>query len=332
MVKTSKTRSGQNDEAETTTKSTKPKVQVTCDKTSKAIEKECQKTGFAKNHETHKKDTKIPNTNKNLTLFSLDDFFEADFAHPTSRSSINESSCLLSRKTPSATFQKVDLSTENSLWNSGKVSFRVLETPRNDQTKNLFHRRAINLKSVNTFANLTNNHDCTEDVDEAKLISPYIVAYRHKIKKWRSPQKQEITIPPRMIELNQSQTTFCSCKTSQCLKLYCECFKSLGICGPNCKCEGCQNNTDNFQTRLSALNKTLTSTYGKNCYRPLSESFVNMKDSNPDFQKIDFSNLKKQEIFCRCKKSNCTNNYCSCHVGGKKCGPSCHCLECNNKV
>ena len=33
----------------------------------------------------------------------------------------------------------------------------------------------------------------------------------------------------------------CRCKRSQCQKKYCECFSEGVACGPECRCEGCEN-------------------------------------------------------------------------------------------
>ncbi|CAJ1907989.1 unnamed protein product [Cylindrotheca closterium] len=38
----------------------------------------------------------------------------------------------------------------------------------------------------------------------------------------------------------------CKCKKSQCLKLYCECFKIGRICAVFCKCNNCKNKKDQF--------------------------------------------------------------------------------------
>ena len=37
----------------------------------------------------------------------------------------------------------------------------------------------------------------------------------------------------------------CTCKKSQCMKLYCECFAKGGFCGIDCGCVGCSNTSDN---------------------------------------------------------------------------------------
>ena len=33
---------------------------------------------------------------------------------------------------------------------------------------------------------------------------------------------------------------------------------------------------------------------------------------------------------CNCKKSKCLKLYCICFAAGKSCGPTCHCIHCNN--
>ncbi|GLT54005.1 hypothetical protein SLA2020_272390 [Shorea laevis] len=48
----------------------------------------------------------------------------------------------------------------------------------------------------------------------------------------------------------------CNCKSSQCLKLYCECF-AAGIYCDNCNCISCQNNVENEAARQEAVGATL---------------------------------------------------------------------------
>lgn len=33
----------------------------------------------------------------------------------------------------------------------------------------------------------------------------------------------------------------CKCKNTGCLKMYCHCIKAGVLCGPRCKCTGCEN-------------------------------------------------------------------------------------------
>ena len=37
----------------------------------------------------------------------------------------------------------------------------------------------------------------------------------------------------------------CNCKNSRCLKQYCVCFARGGLCGPECACSNCANNSEN---------------------------------------------------------------------------------------
>ena len=47
----------------------------------------------------------------------------------------------------------------------------------------------------------------------------------------------------------------CTCKKSQCLKLYCECFASLSYCS-GCNCTNCLNTPENQTMRDRAIQAT----------------------------------------------------------------------------
>ena len=49
----------------------------------------------------------------------------------------------------------------------------------------------------------------------------------------------------------------CSCKNSQCLKLYCECFTRGEYCGLHCHCSNCKNNSENEQKRAETISNIL---------------------------------------------------------------------------
>lgn len=49
----------------------------------------------------------------------------------------------------------------------------------------------------------------------------------------------------------------CSCKNSQCLKLYCECLSRGKYCGPNCNCCNCKNNSENENKRAETISNIL---------------------------------------------------------------------------
>ena len=49
----------------------------------------------------------------------------------------------------------------------------------------------------------------------------------------------------------------CSCKNSQCLKLYCECLSRGEYCGANCHCSNCKNNSENEHLRAETISNIL---------------------------------------------------------------------------
>ena len=110
------------------------------------------------------------------------------------------------------------------------------------------------------------------------------------------------TIYGNVINEVKPKKSGCSCAKSQCLRNYCECFKSNTICGPECNCCGCKNTVEN----VDSINR-------------LKEQFK---------PKITIS----KEEYCTCRHSMCANNYCPCHKNGKVCGPKCACFSCENPI
>ena len=47
--------------------------------------------------------------------------------------------------------------------------------------------------------------------------------------------------------------------------------------------------------------------------------------------KVLNNNNSNEQITCICLKSNCNNNYCSCHKNNSFCNENCRCLNCKNK-
>lgn len=99
--------------------------------------------------------------------------------------------------------------------------------------------------------------------------------------------------------------TYCSCKTSRCLKAYCLCFRSGLPCAPQfCGCTDCHN--DRSPTAKAARTQAVFDRGGV-----LEETF--------------------EDTCCECRGSGCVKRYCSCFKAGKACGAGCRCVGCRNR-
>ena len=107
---------------------------------------------------------------------------------------------------------------------------------------------------------------------------------------------------------NSSVPTKCTCKNSNCFKLYCECFANGRYCD-NCSCLNCKNTIENKELR--------------------NEKYDEIISKNPKaLQKI---NSTKRSWTCKCKNSNCLKKYCDCFQNGRGCTSKCKCINCFNK-
>ena len=92
----------------------------------------------------------------------------------------------------------------------------------------------------------------------------------------------------------------CRCSKSNCLKLYCDCFNFGGLCGMDCSCKDCFNNSDFPTERIQAVNHILRKKPG--AFKGRLGSDKNILDS------------ERQKTGCRCRKSECLKNYCECFM------------------
>ena len=100
----------------------------------------------------------------------------------------------------------------------------------------------------------------------------------------------------------------CTCKNSNCFKLYCECFANGKYCD-NCFCLNCKNTLENKELR--------------------NKKYEEIISRNPKaLQKI---NSTKRSWTCKCKNSNCLKKYCDCLQNGRYCTSKCKCINCYNK-
>ena len=102
-------------------------------------------------------------------------------------------------------------------------------------------------------------------------------------------------------ETSQAKTkrkTGCTCKKTNCIKMYCECFSVGKQCTSECACFGCQN-------------------HGQN--EGLLEKVKQRSMAN-----------RHQGKGCNCKKTNCQKKYCECFNAGLPCTENCNCNNCHN--
>lgn len=110
------------------------------------------------------------------------------------------------------------------------------------------------------------------------------------------------------IGLDKKALIKCTCKSSKCLKFYCDCFRNGKLCS-NCSCLDCKNKKDYEKLILEKYNQIVL--------------------RNPKALQQIYST--KKSWTCKCKNSFCTKNYCDCYQNGRRCTTKCKCTDCKNK-
>jgi len=97
----------------------------------------------------------------------------------------------------------------------------------------------------------------------------------------------------------------CTCKNSQCLKMYCSCFAARLFC-KDCKCKGCHNKEGFEQERLPSISWIL--------------------QRNP--KAFDKKEQVEESNGCQCNKAKGLKKFCGCFLSDTKCCEMCKCGTC----
>ncbi|KAK3241828.1 hypothetical protein CYMTET_48439 [Cymbomonas tetramitiformis] len=119
--------------------------------------------------------------------------------------------------------------------------------------------------------------------------------------------------PPTQISCGPKR---CTCKKTQCLKLYCDCFAAKQFCN-GCSCVDCHNKEENTQEVNDARLK------------------IEARDSQAFAPKavekaVEGASSVVHRKGCKCKKSKCLKKYCECYQAGLRCSLTCKCQDCLN--
>lgn len=165
------------------------------------------------------------------------------------------------------------------------------------------------LRSINTLSNSVVSIAAADEVHEP--TGTHLSAHKKINKAGRGVKGKLRAFGARKVS---RQRTSCNCKNSGCVKLYCECFRTDGFCGPHCKCKDCKNFKDSH-------------------VRTASIKLVKEKQS--EVAAAGLSNIGNGEPVgkgraCKCKRSQCTKKYCECYSDGAFCNTGCGCVDCAN--
>lgn len=100
------------------------------------------------------------------------------------------------------------------------------------------------------------------------LILKNLRMFRKGIKKYQKKKRATKTtiFSPMVFNQWSPKVTCCSCKSSKCVKMYCECFKTRGYCVQQCRCLNCINNKQQFPVSIRDIS------FSSNMHSPLTKT------------------------------------------------------------
>ena len=233
-------------------------------------------------------------------------------------------------------FKKSKTSNKNKVYNEDPnttiLNKSSLNSELNDSLINFNNKNLVSSKKLNFFSE-KKNYFIEEKKKKKEKIRIKLedkqklnfllkkTAKKQKINKNKKFEKTKI--PKNYLKTNKNKkiakkkkpkkkTTICNCKKNNCLKLYCSCFKNLGVCSDICKCENCLN-SEKFKTARDFVIKK-TKIISKMAF---DKFFI-------------YKNKKILRNGCNCKKG-CKNGYCECQKNGAFCSTICNCCDfCEN--
>ena len=129
----------------------------------------------------------------------------------------------------------------------------------------------------------------------------------------------------------------CTCKKSQCLKLYCHCFAASTTCGDSCSCADCRNTVASAKDIMEARDRSFhrnTSLFASDIrdYRGVSSIALPLlaEHGSQSHYQANARPYRGKTIACKCRKSLCLKKYCECFSGSLFCSPTCRCMNCKN--
>jgi len=140
-----------------------------------------------------------------------------------------------------------------------------------------------------------------------------------------------VPVVPTVAESTPALKVACNCKNSQCIKLYCDCFRNGTFC-QNCNCENCLNKTEN-PTRTNVINmiRQKNPSAFEPKFRP-NKDLIRSLMAEPKVIPVGnpFDIFLEISRGCNCKNSNCNKKYCECFQNGIECSYKCKCVNCHN--